>query len=57
MDLHNNSVGRNIGNQSSFMLMMKVKFAVDKGETKYLKPTNQDGTIIPNITVLKNTNE
>jgi len=57
MDLHNNSVGRNIGNQSSFMLMMKVKFAVDKGETKYLNPTNQDGTIIPNITVLKNTNE
>lgn len=37
--------------------MMKVKFAVDRGETKYLSPTNPDGTLIPNITVLKNTNE
>lgn len=57
MDLHNNSIGGNIGSQSSFMLMMKVKFAVDNGQTKYLKPTNQNGTIIPNITVIKNTNE
>jgi hypothetical protein len=57
MDLHNNQIGRNIGSQSSFMLMMKVKFAVDRGETKYLSPTNSDGSVIPNITVLKNTNE
>jgi len=57
MDLHNNQIGRNIANQSIFMLMMKVKFAVDAGKTKYLDPTNLDGTIIPNITVLKNTNE
>lgn len=57
MDLHNNQVGRNIGSQSVFMLMMKVKFAVDRGGTKYLSPTNPDGTLIPNITVLKNTNE
>lgn len=57
MDLHNNNIGRNIGSQSSFMLMMKVKFAVDNGEMKYLKPTNPDGTIIPNITVMKNTNQ
>jgi hypothetical protein len=57
MDLHNNNIGRNIGNHSSFMLMMKVKITVDNGETKYLKPTNQDGTIVPGVTVLKNTNE
>ncbi|EMY82004.1 hypothetical protein pgond44_05680 [Psychroflexus gondwanensis ACAM 44] len=31
MDLFNNQIGRNIGSESFFMLMMKVKFALDKG--------------------------
>lgn len=56
-DLHNNQIGRIIGSQSNFMLMMKVKFSVDKGETKYLTPTNSNGTIVPGITTLKNTND
>jgi hypothetical protein len=55
MDLHNNSVGRNLGSQTSFMLMMKVKFAIDNGETKYLDPTDNSGNIILNTTTIKNT--
>lgn len=39
MDLFNNQVGLNIGSQSSFMLMMKVKFAADRGDLRYLSNT------------------
>ncbi|WP_019039695.1 DUF6973 domain-containing protein [Psychroflexus tropicus] len=44
MDLFNNQVGRNIGNQSIFMLMMKIKFASDRGELRYLSHTNPEAT-------------
>jgi len=46
MDLHNNQVGRDIGSQSIFMLMMKVKFAVDRGDTNYIFPTASNGSVI-----------
>jgi len=44
MDLFNNQIGRNIGSESFFMLMMKVKFALDKGELRYLSNTNPRAT-------------
>ena len=57
MDLHNNSIGRQIGKNSIFMLMMKVKFAVDNGDTKYITPTNSNGTIINNVSQIKPTDQ
>ena len=57
MDLYNNNVGRNIGSHSSIMLMMKVKFAVDKGDTKYISPTYGNGNIIPGFSQIIPTNQ
>lgn len=45
MDLYNNQIGRNIGSLSNFMLMMKVKFAADKGELRYLSNTTPQATV------------
>lgn len=44
MDLFNNQIGRNIGIQSSFMLMMKVKFALNNGDLRYLSNTTPQAT-------------
>jgi hypothetical protein len=44
MDLFNNQVGRNIGSESSFMLMMKIKFSLQRGELRYLSNTNPRAT-------------
>ena len=41
-----NQFGRNISSQSIFMLMMKVKFAVDRGDTNYIFPTAANGSVI-----------
>lgn len=38
-------IGRNIGSLSNFMLMMKVKFAADKGELRYLSNTTPQATV------------
>jgi len=57
MDLHNNQVGRDIGSQSSFMLMMKVKFAVDDGETNYISPRAPSGAVIQGVSQIIPTNQ
>lgn len=46
MDLHNNQIGRNIGNSCNFMLMMEVKFAVEAGQTNYIYPTDVNSNVI-----------
>lgn len=48
MDLLNNQVGRHIGSKSNSMLMMKVKFALERGELRYLSNT------IPELLILLN---
>lgn len=57
MDLHNNQIGRDIGSQSIFMLMLKVKLAVDRGETKYISPTASNGSVIPGVSQIIPTNQ
>ena len=57
MDLHNNEVGRQIGKNSIFMLMMKVNFAVEKGDTNYITPTNSNGSVINGVSQIKPTNQ
>lgn len=47
MDLFNNNIGREIGNQSTIILMMKVKFALENGDLRYLNnlnPINNEAT-------------
>lgn len=57
MNLHNNQIGRQIGKSSIFMLMMKVKFAVEDGNTNYITPTNSNGTVINGVSQIKPTNQ
>ena len=49
MDGLNNPIGRDIASCSNFMLMMKVKFALDKGQTNYISPRDSNGAVIPGI--------
>lgn len=44
MDLFNNQIGSEIGSESSFMLIGKVKFAIENGDLRYLSNTNPRAT-------------
>lgn len=44
MDLYNNNIGINLGNQSNFLLMIKVKTKLENGELVYLSDTNPQAT-------------